>query len=84
MISALAYHQLTDQMPRKVWMAIGAKDWEQTVDYPPLRIVRFRSPYLEYGIENHVISGIDVPIFSIPNHWRMHFEAGGLLTGLLP
>ena len=27
-----------------------------------LDIVRFRSPYLEYGIEHHVISGIDVPI----------------------
>lgn len=65
MISALAYHQLTDQMPRKVWMAIGAKDWEPSVDYPPLRVVRFRSPYFEYGVEHHVISGIEVPIYSI-------------------
>lgn len=65
MISALAFHQLTDQMPRKVWMAIGARDWKPSVDYPPLRIVRFRSPYLEYGIEEHVISGIEVPIYSI-------------------
>jgi len=64
MISALAYHQLTDQMPRMVWLAIGAKDWEPSVNYPPLRIVRFRPPYLEYGIENHVISGIEVPIYS--------------------
>jgi len=66
MISALAFHQLTDQMPRKVWMAIGARDWEPSVEYPPLRIVRFRSPYLEYGIERHVISGVDVPVYSIP------------------
>lgn len=66
MISALAYHQLTDQMPRKVWMAIGAKAWEPSVDYPPLRIVRFRSPYLEYGIERQLISGVSVPIYSIP------------------
>jgi len=65
MISAFAYHQLTDQMPRKVWIAIGARDWEPSVDYPPLRIVRFRSPYLEYGIEHNVISGTDVPIYSI-------------------
>ena len=50
----------------KAGPAIGARDWEPSVDYPPLRIVRFRSPYLEYGIENHVISGIDVPIYSIP------------------
>ncbi len=66
MISALAYHHLTDQMPRKVWMAIGAKHWEPAVDYPPLRIVRFRSPYFEYGVERHLISGVDVPIYSIP------------------
>lgn len=65
MISALAFHQLTDQMPRKVWMAIGARDWEPSVEYPPLRIVRFRPPYLEYGIEKHVISGVHVPVYSI-------------------
>lgn len=66
MTSALAYHGLTDQMPRKVWMAIGAKDWRPTIEYPPLRIVRFRSPYLEYGVERHAISGVDVRIYSIP------------------
>src|SRR3546814_17474689 len=27
MVSALAYHGLTDQMPRKTWVAIGASDW---------------------------------------------------------
>jgi predicted transcriptional regulator of viral defense system len=66
MTSALAYHQLTDQMPRKVWMAIGAKAWQPIVEYPPLRFVRFRSPYLEYGVEHHLISGVAVAIYSIP------------------
>ncbi len=42
MISALAYYGLTDQLPRKVWIAIGAKDWQPSNDYPPQRIVRFR------------------------------------------
>ena len=65
MISALAYHGLTDQMPRKVWMAIGASSWAPSIEYPPLRIVRFRPPYLKYGIERHSISGIQVPIYSI-------------------
>ena len=27
MFSALAFHELTDQMPRKVWVAIGSSDW---------------------------------------------------------
>ena len=66
MVSALAYHELTDQMPRSVWMAIGARDWAPVVDYPPIRIVRLRSPYLEYGIERHLISGVPVRIYSIP------------------
>lgn len=66
MVSALAYHELTDQIPRKVWMAIGARDWAPVVDYPPMRIVRLRSPYLEYGIESHLISGVPVRIYSIP------------------
>ncbi len=65
MISALAFHGLTDQMPRKVWIAIGPKDWEPAIEYPPLRIVRFRPPNLTYGIEYHSIAGIDVPIYSV-------------------
>ncbi len=65
MISALAFHGLTDQMPRKVWMAIGAKDWEPSINYPPLRIVRFRPHHLRCGIERRSIAGIDVPIYSV-------------------
>ena len=65
MISALAYHGLTDQMPRQIWIAIGAKDWSPSIDYPPLRIVRFRPPNLDYGIEIHQIAKVAVPIYSV-------------------
>ncbi|MGN6819528.1 MAG: type IV toxin-antitoxin system AbiEi family antitoxin domain-containing protein [Sphingomonas sp.] len=41
--SALAFHGLTDQMPRRIWMATGASDWSPVQSYPPLRIVRFVS-----------------------------------------
>lgn len=64
MTSALAFHGLTDQMPRKVWIAIGPKDWKPSEKgYPPLRIVRFTEPYLTTGIERHHIAGVDVPIY---------------------
>lgn len=65
MVSALAFHGLTDQMPRKVWIAIGAKDWEPKLEFPRIRIVRFRQPYLDYGVEKHVISGVAVPVYSV-------------------
>ncbi|MDB5709805.1 MAG: Transcriptional regulator [Sphingomonas bacterium] len=66
MLSALAFHGLTDQMPRKVWVAIGPGDWSPVPSYPPTRIVRFSEKYLRQGIEHHVISGISVPVYSIP------------------
>lgn len=67
MVSALAYHELTDQMPRKVWMAVSVKDWSPSASsYPPIRIVEFRDRYMHQGIEHHTISGTRVPIYSIP------------------
>jgi predicted transcriptional regulator of viral defense system len=66
MLSALAFHGLTDQMPRKVWIAIGATDWSPVPSYPPTRIVRFSDKYLRQDIEHHIISGVSVPVYSIP------------------
>jgi predicted transcriptional regulator of viral defense system len=66
LVSALAFHELTDQMPRRVWMAIGASEWTPVQSYPPLRMVRFTEPYLRQGIEHHTIAGVQVPIYSIP------------------
>lgn len=65
MLSALAYHGLTDQMPRKVWLAIGSKDWAPKVSYPPLHFIRLGPKYLSQGIEHHMISGVSVPIYGI-------------------
>lgn len=64
--SALSFHQLTDQLPRKIWIAVGAKDWAPKIDYPQIRVVRFREPYLTNGLEVHNIHGIDVRVYSIP------------------
>lgn len=66
MVSALAFHGLTDQVPRKIWVAIRTTDWAPVPSYPPIRTVEFRDKYMQQGIEQHRISGIDVPIFSVP------------------
>lgn len=66
LVSALAFHGLTDQMPRRVWMAIGTSDWAPVQSYPPLRMVRFTEAYLRQGIELHSIAGVEVPIYAIP------------------
>ena len=64
--SALAFHGLTDQLPRRVWIAIGAKDWEPKITYPKIRTVRFREPYFSGGIEEHQLGGTIVRMYAIP------------------
>jgi predicted transcriptional regulator of viral defense system len=63
--SALAFHGLTDQIPRRVWMAIGPKDWSPVVETPPLRIVRFSEPYLSSGVKTHKIEGVSVRVYDV-------------------
>ena len=63
--SSLAYHGLTDQIPSKVWMAIGPKDWRPKFEYPPVRFARFSGSRLLLGVENHVIDGVSVKIFGV-------------------
>jgi predicted transcriptional regulator of viral defense system len=65
LVSALAFHGITDQMPWRVWIAIGPKDWKPQIDYPPLRIVRFAETFLRDGVEMHDIEGVSVPIFGV-------------------
>ena len=79
MVSALAYHGLTDQMPRKTWVAIGASDWSPVPGYPPVRTVRFAEKYLQQDIEKHMISGVEVPIYSVPKTLADLFRNGRLV-----
>ncbi|HEY7247631.1 MAG TPA: type IV toxin-antitoxin system AbiEi family antitoxin domain-containing protein [Xanthobacteraceae bacterium] len=62
--SALAFHELTDTIPRRVWMAIGAKARRPAVTQPPLQIVRFGEKVLRPGVEEHRIEGVAVHIYS--------------------
>ena len=63
--SALAFHDLTDQLPRRVWIAIGAKDWEPKITYPKVRTVRFREPYFSGDVEEHQMGGATIRMYTI-------------------
>jgi predicted transcriptional regulator of viral defense system len=63
--SALAFHGLTDQMPPKVWIAIGRKDWRPRITDPPLRVARFSDEQLRRGVERKKIAGTAVPVFGV-------------------
>ena len=63
--SALAFHGLTDQIPPKVWIAIGRKAWRPRLTYPPIRIARFSDELLHRSVERRRIAGTIVPVFGV-------------------
>jgi predicted transcriptional regulator of viral defense system len=62
LVSALAFHELTDVIPSRVWIAIGPKDRKPCLTYPALQVVRFSPGHLQGGNERHVIDGVEVSI----------------------
>ncbi len=58
LVSALAFHDLTDQLPRRVWLAIGRKDWASKADESALRIVRFADTLLNDSVEPKKTEGV--------------------------
>ena len=65
LVSALSFHGLTDQLPRAVWMAVGAKDWAPRAGAPLIRIVRFTEAFLTEGVVSERIEGVTVNVFDV-------------------
>ena len=65
LVSALAYHELTDQLPRAVWMAIGTNDWMPKAGRSATRIVRFTDALLTDEILTVHIENVPVKIFGV-------------------
>lgn len=63
LVSALAFHGLTDQLPRKVWMAIGRNDWTPKPGDTSVRVLRFSDNLLMEGVEPYLIEGVSVKVF---------------------
>ena len=65
LVSALAFHGLTDQLPRKVWLAVGQKDWTPRPEGTPIRLVRFTDRLLTEGVETHPVERVPVKVFGV-------------------
>ncbi|MBX3576145.1 MAG: AbiEi antitoxin N-terminal domain-containing protein [Rhizobiaceae bacterium] len=63
LVSALQFHEITLQLPRSIWIAIGSKDRKPAIDYPPIRVARFGEKALTLGVETYTIDSVPVRIF---------------------
>lgn len=65
LVSALVYHELTDQLPSAVWMAIGTRDWKPKEGRPAIRIVRFTDTFLTDDVYTVDIENVPVKVFGV-------------------
>jgi len=64
LVSALAYHDITTQIPHVVYIASPRGSRMPSLDHPPIQAHRFSKEAYISGIEEHLIDGVPVKIYS--------------------
>jgi len=64
LISALAFHELTTQIPHVVHLALPRNARTPKLEHPTLHVYRFSGQAYSAGIELHEIEGVDVQVYS--------------------
>ncbi len=63
LVSALAYHELTTQIPHEIHVAISRNSEPPRLEYPPIRVYRFSGKAFSEGIERPLIDKVPVAIY---------------------
>ena len=63
LISALAYHNLTTQIPHEVYLAVQRGSEFPRIEHPPIRIIQMGRAAFREGIETHDIDGVRVRVY---------------------
>ena len=63
LISALAFHEITTQIPHEVYISLKRGAEPPRLKHPPLRIFWFTGPAFTEGIETHQVDGIDIRVY---------------------
>jgi predicted transcriptional regulator of viral defense system len=64
LLSSLAFHEITTQSPAAVWIALPKGARTPAITSPNLRIVRLTEPSLTVGIEEYMVEGVSVRVYS--------------------
>ena len=65
LLSALAFHEATNEIPRYVDVAIPRGTHESRIKYPPVKFYRFSPNTWKAGVEKHEIEGYEIKIYSL-------------------
>lgn len=64
LLTALQFHNLTDQNPSEVWLAIDRKARRPRLDWPPLEVVWWSHEVLSFGVTTKTIGGVELRVTS--------------------
>jgi predicted transcriptional regulator of viral defense system len=64
LVSALAYHDITTQIPHDVSVAVPRDSRMPSLDHPPIQTHRFSNEAYKSGIEEHLIDGMLVKVYN--------------------
>jgi len=64
LISALAIHGITTQIPHAVDIALPPGKWAPVLDHPPIRVYRFSGKAMTEGIEERPSDGVTIRIYN--------------------
>jgi len=64
LISALAYHEITTQIPHEVYLALGRGAEPPRMEHPPIRIFWFSGEAFTEGVEKYDVDSAQVRIYS--------------------
>ena len=65
LLSALAFHEATSEIPRYINIAIPRGAWANKINYPPVKFYHFSSKAWEAGIEKQKIEGYQIKVYSL-------------------
>ena len=65
LLSALAFHEVTSEIPRYINIAIPRGAWANKINYPPVKFYHFASKAWEAGIEKQKIEEYQIKVYSL-------------------
>jgi len=63
LLSALAMHEITTQIPHEVYVALKRGAERPRLEHPPVRVFWFADKAFAECIETHVLDGIDIRVY---------------------
>jgi predicted transcriptional regulator of viral defense system len=64
LVSALAFHDLTTQIPHEVQIAVSRTSRYPAISHPPTRVFRFQEDVFRAGVETQQVDGHTIRVYS--------------------